>query len=300
MNFRTASPLLVIVTLAASVPTACGGDSNGAGGDGDSEAGSDQGGSSGKGGSAGRSGAGQGGSSGQGGSAGRGGSSGQGGTAARGGSAGDSGAAGDGGVGANGGAGGDAGEGGAGGAPSCPIADDATVSGTLRITTDDNFRLYVNGQLIDETPRVWSSPQTYTVPLFRNPTRKNVLAVQGINTAEISGLDRGIIADLSFDAGAGAQSVVTDATWRLATSLATNWFTVAFDDSAWVDAIDEGAHGIAPYGGVLGTSSARWIWAYNSNVDAAQKADPPENVWVRKSFYVNLSGAVTGSPSACP
>ena len=294
MNFRTASSLLVIATLVASVPTACGGDSEGAGGDGDSEAGSggsDQGGSSGKGGSAGTSGS-------------AGSSAGRGGNAGKGGSAGNSGTAGDGGVGASGGDGGSddgaAGEGGAGGAPSCPIADDATVSGTLRVTTDDNFRLYVNGQLIDETPRLWSSPQTYTVPVFRNPTRKNVLAVQGINTAEISGLDRGIIADLAFDAGAGAQSVVTDATWRLATSLATNWFTVAFDDSAWVAAIDEGAHGIAPYGSVLGNSSARWIWAYNSNVDAAQKADPPENVWVRKSFYLNISGAVTGAPSACP
>jgi hypothetical protein len=295
MNFRTASPLLVIVTLAASVPTACGGDSDGAAGDGDSEAGSggSEGGSSGKGGTAGKGGAGNGGSAGQGGTAGRGG------TAGQGGSAGDSGA-GDGGVGANGGAGGDPGEGGAGGAPTCPIADEATIMGTLKITADDNYRLYVNGQLIDETPRIWSSPQTYTVPLFRNPTRKNVLAVQGINTAEISGLDRGIIVDLSFDAGAGTQSVLSDATWKLATALATNWFTVAFDDSAWVAAIDEGAHGIAPYGGVLGTSTARWIWAYDSNVDAAQKTDPPENVWVRKSFYLNLSGTVTGAPTACP
>jgi alpha-L-rhamnosidase len=170
----------------------------------------------------------------------------------------------------------------------------------LKITADDNYRLYVNGTLIDETPRLWSSPQTYTVTLFRNPTRKNVLAVEGINTAEISGLDRGIIADLSFDAGGGAQSVLTDTTWKLSTTLVTDWFTVAFNDAAWVAATDEGAHGIVPYNMVLGTSSARWIWAYDASGDASTKTDPPESVWVRKSFYVNLAGAVTSTPNACP
>jgi hypothetical protein len=293
MKLGIASPYVDIVVFSMLVPIACGDDSDdgGGGGDGSSGAGSggeEQGGSSG---SAGSSGSGA-----QGGSGGRGGSSGSGGTA------GDSG--GEGGVGASGGAGGsEGGEGGlagAGGEPNCPIASDATVSGTLKITADDNYRLYVNGTLIDETPRLWSSPQTYTVTLFRNPTRKNVLAVEGINTAEISGLDRGIIADLSFDAGGGAQSVLTDTTWKLSTTLVTDWFTVAFNDAAWVAATDEGAHGIVPYNMVLGTSSARWIWAYDASGDASTKTDPPESVWVRKSFYVNLAGAVTSTPNACP
>jgi hypothetical protein len=206
-------------------------------------------------------------------------------------------------VGASGGeagaSGGQAGEGGAGGAPECPFAMDATVLGTLKITTDDNFRLYVNGALIDETPRVWSSPQTYMVNVFRHPSRKNVLAVHGLNNAEIDGLDRGVIVDLSFDAGAGAQSVLSDATWKLSTTLVTNWFEVAFDDTAWVAATDEGAHGISPWGMVLGTSSARWLWSYDSNVPAASKPTT-EEVWVRKAFYVSAAGTASATSSACP
>lgn len=301
MSFRIASPYVGIVLFSLFIPFACGGDSEDDGGNdkgkgGEAgDAGGDQGGSM-NGGSSG-----SGGRGGSAGSAGRGGNAGSGGRGGSSGSAGDSGAGGDGGVGASGGVGGsDDGEAGAGGMPECPIAPDATISGTLKITTDDNFRLYVNGALIDETARLWSSPQTYTVDLYRNPSRKNVLAVEGINAAEIDGLDRGIIVDLSFDAGGGSQSVLSDTTWKLSTTLVTDWFTVAFDDSGWVAATDEGAHGIPPYYQVLGTSSAHWIWAYDGSVAASAKPNPPESVWVRKSFYVNVAGTVTSTPNPCP
>ena len=297
MSFRIASPYVGIVLFSLLVPVACGDDSDDDGGGGAKggeageagDGGTNQGGSSARGGSAG--------SGAQGGSSGRGGSSGSG----TGGSAGASGAGGDGGVGASGGAGGsEGGEGGAGGEPGCTILNDATITGMLKITTDDNYRLYVNGALIDETPRLWSSPQMYTVTLYRNPSRKNVLAIEGINAAEIDGLDRGIIADLSFDAGGGAQSVLTDTSWKLSTTLVTDWFSIAFNDTSWVAATDEGAHGITPYNMVLGTSSARWIWAYDANVAASAKMDPPESVFVRKSFYVNVAGTVTSTPTPCP
>jgi hypothetical protein len=296
MNFRSISSLLALSCLVALVPSACGGDSNE---NGDSDGGSGdagEGGTSGQGGSGGN----KGGTSGQSGSAGKGGSSGKGGTTSTGGRGGDAGAGADGGLGGVGGEPGGAGEGGAGGEPGCTIASNATVPGTLRITADDNFRLYVNGTLIDEMARIWSSPQTYTVLVFRHPSQKNVIAVEGINTQEISTLDRMIVADLSFDTGTSLQSVVTDTTWKLSTASATNWFAVDFNDAAWGAAFDEGAHGITPYGNILGASSARLIWAYDSNVDAAAKPDPPEHVFARKSFYVNVAGTVTTAPGTCP
>ena len=291
-----------MLTLSALIPSACGGDSD-TKGDGGSPKGGEAG-DAGEGGTDSTGGTRPTGGAGAGPTGGRGGSSG---SAGRGGSSGDAGSAGEaggGGVGASGGeagaGGGLAGEGGAGGAPECPFAIDAGVTGTIKITTDDNFILYLNGALIDETPRLWNSPQTYTVNyVFRHPSRKNVIAVHGINNAEIDGLDRGVIVDLSFDAGAGLQSVLSDATWKLSTTLLKGWFQVAFDDSAWVAATDEGAHGIAPYGNILGTSSARWLWSYDSNVPAASKPTT-EEVWVRKVFYVSAAGTVSATPSACP
>ena len=303
MKIRSSfSSFVCLLALSALISSACG-DSDEQG-DGGSSTGGDEGGSDGQGGSGDTGGTPvTGGSSGTSGASGRGGTSGASGASGTSGEGGISGEAGGGGVGASGGEGGAsgglAGEAGGGGAPECPFATDATISGTLRITTDDNFRLYVNGVLIDETPRLWSSPQTYTVNVFRHPSRKNVLAVEGINNAEIDGLDRGVIVDLSFDAGGGAQSVLTDATWKLSTTLATDWFAVDFVDTAWVAATDEGAHGIAPYGAILGTSSARWLWSYDSNVSAASKPTT-EQVWVRKTFYVGASGVVSANPAACP
>jgi hypothetical protein len=51
---------------------------------------------------------------------------------------------------------------------------------------------------------------------------------------------------------------------------------------------------------VLDVSSAHWIWAYDASVAASAKTDPPESVWVRKTFYVNAAGAVTTTPTPCP
>jgi hypothetical protein len=291
------SALMCSLALSTLLPSACSGDSNETG-DGGDDAGGGKGGSGAKGGSddtggTSATGGASGGSSGATGKGGKGGTSG---------SAGTSGAAGEGGVGASGGEGGafggEAGEG-AGGAPSCSIDSNATVSGTLKITADDYYRLYVNGALIDETQRLWYAPQTYTVNVFRHPSRKNVIAVDVLNAQETGGLDRGVVMDLSFDAGAGAQSVLSDASWKLSPTLVANWFEVAFADTAWVAATDEGAHGIPPYGGILGTSSARWIWSYDSNVSTDLKPTT-EQIWVRKTFYVDASGHVGATPTACP
>jgi hypothetical protein len=93
--------------------------------------------------------------------------------------------------------------------------------------------------------------------------------------------------------------VISDATFRFATTLAAGWFDVAFQDAAWSPAIDEGPHGMAPWGAVLGTSSARWIWSFDANTPAAQK-DAQETVYLRKTFYLDLAGAPTGAPGACP
>jgi hypothetical protein len=190
----------------------------------------------------------------------------------------------------------------------CPVPLDATVSATMTITADDHFKLYVNGAIIDETARTWSSVQTYALTLFRHPTRKNVIAIEGINAAKIDGFDRGIVADLALSEsvpGAGTSNpsspvrIVTDATWKVATTLAAGWNTVAFDDTAWNAATAQGTNGMGPWGAVLGPSSASWIWSYASSGSAASKTTT-ETIYVRKSFYFTRDLVVSTAPSACP
>jgi hypothetical protein len=182
---------------------------------------------------------------------------------------------------------------------SCVVAD---ITGTARITTDDNFGLYVNDVLVDDTPRVWSDAQQYTVTIHRDPSRRNTIAIQGTNLYNTDGRDRGVILDLRFDTEAGEQTVVTDGQWRLATSVNAQWYEASFDDSSWQNAFSEGPYGEGPWFSVFSQfgidSQAEWLWSYDSNKPSSAKV-MQEVVYVRRDFYVDASGHVSGSPSAC-
>jgi hypothetical protein len=190
---------------------------------------------------------------------------------------------------------------GSGPSTTCTIALDSTVAGTTRTSGDDNFELYVNGVLVKDFPGLWTEPQTDPVTLYRHPSKKNVIAVRASNVVKVVGADRMIILDLGFDAGGGEKHVVTDATWlRSPGGLETNWFAVDFAEANWTAATVVGTHGDPPWGAILGTSTAKFLWSYDSAaVDQTTKPDA-ETVWFRKSFYLDLGGAPQSTPGACP
>jgi hypothetical protein len=182
--------------------------------------------------------------------------------------------------------------------PSCPFGWEDTVDATLRMTADDNFRLFVQGELIDDTPRIWNDVQTYPVRLFRHPERRNTIAVDTLNVMEIDGRDRGLLADLSADIG-GPRTLVTDASWRIATMVPDGWTEVDFDASGWAPPTLEGMNGILPWGTLLGSSPAMWLWSYDSAIPASEKPEM-ERVLMRRDFYVDVSGALRDTPGSCP
>jgi hypothetical protein len=180
-----------------------------------------------------------------------------------------------------------------------PRCSDTTLSGALQITTDDQFRLFVNGSLVDQTARKWWEVQNYSVMLFRSPARKNSIAIEGSNVWSTNGTDRGVIADLRFTAGAGEQHVLTTSAWRLSTKMVSGWETLQFDASAWGKATSEGKNGIAPYGSILGSSTAEWLWSYDSNEPETMKPNA-ETIWIRRDFYIDASGKPSDAPGSCP
>lgn len=184
--------------------------------------------------------------------------------------------------------------------PLCPIPLDATATATIRITTDDDYILYVNGVLIDDTPRLWTSPQTYGVPIFRHPSRRNAIAIQGTNRQNVGGPDRGIVMDLRFTAGSNEARLVTDGGWRLSTVLVAGWNTAGFDASGWPPVVVEGPYGMPPWGNLFGVpSTASWIWSFDSNLPANQKV-VTQTIWVHRDFYVDMAGNVRDVPTPCP
>src|SRR5690606_8338433 len=161
----------------------------------------------------------------------------------------------------------------------------------IEMSVDDHFKLYVNGALAHEFLGTWNSVQTINVVLNRNPTKKNVIAVEGINAAKTSGLDRMIVAELAYTVDATEHKLVTDATWTRGTTRTNGWEAIDFAEAGWAPATVEGNHGDAPYGAILGISDAKYLWSYDSSqVDVATKSDS-ETVYFRKTFYVSQAGA---------
>lgn len=206
------------------------------------------------------------------------------------------------------------------GTDSCPIGQDDTVVATIKATADDYLRLWVNGKLVDDKTTTWGTVDTHNVNLFRHPSRKNVLAVEVRNAFNAGGYDRGLLVDLGFDAGpdagpdGGVPGIVTDPTWKIIGTLTdgglpdgglsdggssgiVGWFDPAYDDSSWHAAVDEGPHGMSPWGSVFGTSNARWLWSYNSSLAGSKPAE--EFVYFRRAFYLDVDGVPRDAPQTC-
>jgi len=192
----------------------------------------------------------------------------------------------------------------------CPIPLDATAQATLRFTADNERLVYLNGVLVEDNSALgWPTVSALPVALRINPTVPNVLAIRGRNTSSQGGPDRGIVVDLSWantDAGTGdggsAVILVSDATWRVSATAGDAglaWTDIAYDDSTWAAAIDQGPNGMAPWGQILGASTApRWLWFYDSGA-AATKPDL-EDAYFRRTFYFSVDGQVQNTPGTCP
>lgn len=181
----------------------------------------------------------------------------------------------------------------------CPFAIDERISGMLQTCVDDNARFIVNGVLVDDTPRSWEETAVFTVPLFRHPMIANVIAVEGINVFRIDGRDRGVLIDLRASTEAGPVAVVTDGSWRLETIETPLWEQSVFDDSRWRTPVLEVPHGSPPWGPVFGTSTASWLWSYDSDRPASAKPER-ERVFLRRTFYFDVRGNVVDEPTPCP
>lgn len=184
--------------------------------------------------------------------------------------------------------------------PACAeIPTSATRTVHLRITADNECDVFVNGAAAGSTTS-WPSPVTLDVSLFLHPGRVNVIAVVARNTSSQGGVDRAIIGELDDLADAGAKVViVTDDTWKTSKVEVSGWPSLLFDDSGWANATVVGAHGDGPWGALLGTSSAKWLW---SAPVPASTADKPnlETAYFRKAFYFGTDGSTIASTPGCP
>lgn len=184
----------------------------------------------------------------------------------------------------------------------CGIDRNATITATLTTTADDEMRILVNGAIVDESVHVWSDPQQYTIEIFRYPHRKNVIALQASNRIAVNGLDRAVLADLSYVADGQKQAFATSASWKMHTTADPGWDTLAYDDGFWAPAVDVGAHGITPWNAVFSElapdTTAHWLWSYAATGTAVSKV-ADETIYLRGTFYVGPDGVPSATDPVC-
>jgi hypothetical protein len=142
-------------------------------------------------------------------------------------------------------------------------------TGSVRITADNFYDVYVNGVLAGSTMSStdiydFRTAETYSDIAFQ--AGNNVIAICGKNDTVAAGA----VADILLPNGS---RVVTDGSWKVSTTLQSGWETSAFDDSSWSAATVEQAFGTGIWHnqtvtGMPSDTDASWIWA--SSVSSQQ------------------------------
>jgi hypothetical protein len=184
----------------------------------------------------------------------------------------------------------------------CGYNPDDGVEATLTISGDDEYKLWVDGELIDDVPHTWSEPQTYTVYLYLDPRQPNVIAVEATNRyAGGTGLDRAVAVGLTVHTPSGDARLVSDSAWRTsATTPDTSWIGTSFDDSSWQAAVALANIGDPPWYLASGEGlapDAKWIWSY---VPIGDNKPTEETIYLRRTFYVGANSQILDAPAECP
>lgn len=142
------------------------------------------------------------------------------------------------------------------------------LSANILVTTDNAYTLFVNGQKIG-TGTDFRQAQRFCVPLVPSC---NVFAIEGQNTATVPN-PAGALAVIQVRYTDGfTETIVTDTEWHGATGVPAGFEQVAFDDSNWPAAFDQGPWPTtAPWSNTIvippassdpgpNLESASWIW----------------------------------------
>ncbi len=131
------------------------------------------------------------------------------------------------------------------------------VSALCAATTDNSFKLYINGRQVSEGT---DFQQASVVDVTENlRVGRNVLALEATNTGNAPN-PAGALAVLKLEFAGGQSSIVaSDATWLASRSGPEGWTGVDFDAGAWQHAQAFGAYGTDPWGQVNTTSGRLFL-----------------------------------------
>lgn len=125
-------------------------------------------------------------------------------------------------------------------------------SAIVIMTVDDQFTLYVNGDVVGSSPNepnIWQSAQTFTIKLSGSST---LFAVNGTNLPDVNvGGDSpaGLLAAIQIQYTDGTiDTIESDTTWKVSKTVPDGFQLPSFDDSSWSLASSLGTYGVSPWG----------------------------------------------------
>jgi hypothetical protein len=153
--------------------------------------------------------------------------------------------------------------------------DSESLPATIKITADNKYTLYINGQLIG-TDSNWATTESY------------VVNIQQGDSITVKAEDQGGIAAFVCNIVHGTETQVSDFTWHAfsSTSDPSGWTDPNFDDSSWPSAKEHYSMGQGPWGNLTAFSSrTKWIWSSDANnhnkVFFRTKYDPSQNAMIK-------------------
>ena len=154
------------------------------------------------------------------------------------------------------------------------VKDAPLLEGSVAITADDRFTLYVNGHKVgasEEGPYAWRTPKGFDIKQWLKPG-ENVLAVEAENTeAGPAGLSMWVT--VITDPYERSEFSISEA-FKASKEHVPGWEKPDFDDSKWKPSKSLGRMGTAPWGRVELAVHKDWV----------QKTPAP---MFRKTFEVN-------------
>ncbi|KAF9549702.1 alpha-L-rhamnosidase [Agrocybe pediades] len=175
-------------------------------------------------------------------------------------------------------------------------------SATILMTADDQFTLYMNGNLVGASPttaNVWMQAQSFNVSLSSSSI---TFAVRATNLADVSsGGDSpaGLLAAIKIIFADGTSTTLTtDSSWLSNTAVPSDWNSPTFNQSGWTAASVIAAYGQGPWSNQvtiptasgptsLSFASSQWIWSSDATTNSA----PAGSRAFRKTFAAEQSKA---------
>jgi len=159
---------------------------------------------------------------------------------------------------------------------------------TMRLTADNNFILFVNGNKVGEgagAMNEWRRAKNVTLKGLKSG--KNLLAVEAINTGRFPNI-AGLIGRFHVILDDGSEVVGSvDASWKSSATESSDWVSPNFDDTAWTGVKVQSRYGEAPRGNFDRKSIIMTLPSVKQSAPFAGTFKLPEN-WLEKGKRVYL------------